>query len=199
MVGTEPGDNNRTECQSNNVANRCFIASAMYSATAWIVEVGFTPPDVTHTLPSTMKRFFTSWQRPQAFTTERSGSVPIRAVPSKCPGLFDAVARDAEIRLAPAAARISSVLGNAMLHHPPRVLADAIFDAGRGNAVTVLHFRIQRDAVVLFRQVLAGDTDAQPVTVQLTEDVMVFTAPWQTPGGDAIDRLGDRAGAAGEL
>src|ERR1700681_4128508 len=49
-----------------------------------MVEVGFTPPEVTQMLPSTMKRFFTSWQRPHSFTTERSGSVPIRGVPSKC-------------------------------------------------------------------------------------------------------------------
>jgi hypothetical protein len=31
-------------------------------------------------LPSTIKRFFTSWQRPHSFTTERSGSKPMRAV-----------------------------------------------------------------------------------------------------------------------
>ena len=60
------------------------MLSAMYSASAWIVEVGFTPPEVTKMLPSTMKRFFTSWLRPQEFTTERSGSLPMRAVPSRC-------------------------------------------------------------------------------------------------------------------
>ena len=31
---------------------------------AWMVDVGFTPPEVTQMFPSTMKRFFTSWQRP---------------------------------------------------------------------------------------------------------------------------------------
>ena len=35
-----------------------------------MVEVGFTPPEVTNTLPSTMNRFFTSWLRPQPLTTE---------------------------------------------------------------------------------------------------------------------------------
>ena len=49
-----------------------------------MVEVGFTPPEVTKTLPSTMKRFFTSCERPHSLTTERAGSVPIRAVPSRC-------------------------------------------------------------------------------------------------------------------
>ena len=37
-----------------------------------MVEVGLTPPDVTQMLPSTMNRFFTSWQRPHSLTTERS-------------------------------------------------------------------------------------------------------------------------------
>ena len=39
-----------------------------------MVDVGFTPPEVTQILPSTIKRFLTSWQRPHSFTTERSGS-----------------------------------------------------------------------------------------------------------------------------
>jgi hypothetical protein len=52
--------------------------SAMYSARAWMVEVGFTPPEVTQMLPSTIKRFFRSWQGPHSFTTERSGSKPTR-------------------------------------------------------------------------------------------------------------------------
>ena len=49
-----------------------------------MVLVGFTPPEVTKMLPSTMKRFFTSWLRPQEFTTEVSASSPMRAVPSRC-------------------------------------------------------------------------------------------------------------------
>ena len=35
-------------------------------------------------LPSTMKRFLTSWLRPHSLTTDRSGSVPMRAVPMLC-------------------------------------------------------------------------------------------------------------------
>jgi hypothetical protein len=72
-----------------------------------MVEVGFTPPPVTKTLPSTMNRFLTSWQRPHSFTTERSGSVPMRAVPRRWPGALSAV-REQNRRLAPAAVRISS-------------------------------------------------------------------------------------------
>ena len=44
----------------------------------------FTPPDVTKMLPSTTNRFFTSWLRPQLFTTEVAGSSPMRAVPIRC-------------------------------------------------------------------------------------------------------------------
>ena len=46
----------------------------MWSASAWIVDVGFTAPPVAKTLPSTTYRFGTSWERPWAFTTELSGS-----------------------------------------------------------------------------------------------------------------------------
>ena len=69
-----------------------------------MVEVGFTPPEVTQMLPSTMNRFFTSWQQPHAFTTQRSGSLPIRAVPRRCPGLFSAVREHIDV-LGRAAAR----------------------------------------------------------------------------------------------
>ena len=71
-----------------------------------MVEVGFTPPEVTQMLPSTMNRFFTSWQRPHGFTTERSGSVPIRAVPSRCQPPFR-IGLSTQILLAPAAVRTS--------------------------------------------------------------------------------------------
>src|SRR6516225_6149125 len=48
-----------------------------------MVEVGFTPPEVTKRLPSTMNKFFTSCDRPHGFTTERAGSAPMRAVPRR--------------------------------------------------------------------------------------------------------------------
>src|ERR1700757_4760073 len=71
---------------------------------AWIVEVGLTPPEVTQMLPSTMKRFFTSWQRPHSLTTERAGFRPMRAVPSRWPGLLRS-AREHPIYFAPAVAK----------------------------------------------------------------------------------------------
>jgi len=46
--------------QSNSVAKRCLMLSAMYSASACMVHVGFTPPEVTKSEPSTMNKFFTS-------------------------------------------------------------------------------------------------------------------------------------------
>ena len=60
----------RAQRQSNRLASRCFIWSATYRARAWIVEVGFTPAEVTKMLPSTMNRFLTSWLRPHSLTTE---------------------------------------------------------------------------------------------------------------------------------
>ena len=56
----------------------------MYSVSAWMVAVGLTPAEVTKMLPSTMNRFFTSWLRPHSLTTDRVGSLPMRAVPIKC-------------------------------------------------------------------------------------------------------------------
>ena len=71
-----------------------------------MVEVGFTPPLVTQMLPSTMNRFFTSWLRPHPLTTERSGSLPMRAVPSRCQPLLGTCSR--KTVWAPASFRISS-------------------------------------------------------------------------------------------
>ena len=109
-------------------------------------------------------------------------------MPSKCPGLFNTVREMQKFARHPPRSRISSAraMPCSIIRRVFSLMRYSIL--GAGNAVTVLQFRIQRDAIVLFRQVLAGDTDAQPVTVQLTEDVMVFVAPWQTPSGHAIDR-----------
>src|SRR6185503_15395845 len=113
-----------------------------------MVEVGFTPPDVTNTLPSTMKRFFTSCERPHSLTTERSGSVPMRAVPSRCQPPHG-IGELTQMSLAPA------------------VLADRVVDLWRGNAVAVLQYRIQRDPIMLLRQVLANRRKPEPMTVEL--------------------------------
>jgi hypothetical protein len=59
------------------------MLSAIRSAKAWIVDVTFTPPDVTPDAALDVNRFFTSWQRPPSFTTERSASVSMRAVPRR--------------------------------------------------------------------------------------------------------------------
>ena len=50
-----------------------------------MVLVGFTPPDVTNTLPSIIPKLGESWAMHQRSTTERVGSFPILAVPMKCP------------------------------------------------------------------------------------------------------------------
>ena len=89
--------------------------------------------------------------------------------------------------------------GDAVLHHAPRVLADRVVDPRRRDAVAVLQHRIQRDPVVLLRQVLAGDADLQAVVEQLAIDAVMVPAPGQPPRRDAGDRLVHRAGAAGEL
>jgi len=70
-----------------------------------MVDVGFTPPEVTQMLPSTMKRFFTSWQRPHSFTR----NARVEAHPRGAQQVARAVQHGAGGRyfFAPAAARIS--------------------------------------------------------------------------------------------
>jgi isopenicillin N synthase-like dioxygenase len=65
-----------------------------------VAQSYFTLPKVTQMLTSTMKRFFTSWQRHHSVATEHSGSGPMRAVPSRCSGLFSTV-REQEMFVAP--------------------------------------------------------------------------------------------------
>jgi len=62
---------------------RAQMPSAQRRASAPMVEVGFTAALVVNELPSTMNRFFRSCAWCQAFTTDRLGSVPMRAVPSR--------------------------------------------------------------------------------------------------------------------
>jgi hypothetical protein len=91
--------------RSHNSANGG-ISTAVASASYGIVRVGFTAAAVTKMLPSTMNRFLTSWLRPHSFTTDRAGSVPIRAVPIKCQPPSGTGASD-QTSCAPAARRIS--------------------------------------------------------------------------------------------
>ena len=172
------------------------MLSAMYSASAWIVEVGFTPPEVTKMLPSTMNRFFTSWLRPQEFTTERAGSLPMRAVPSRCQPPYT-TGRTAWMCRAPAAARISLPRVDREVQHAAGVLADGVVDPGRRDAVAVLQHRIERDPVVLLGQVLGADADLHAVADHAAEGVVVALAPGQQAVGLGVDRLGADADGRG--
>jgi hypothetical protein len=66
-----------------------------------------------------------------------------------------------------------------VLHHAARVLADGVVDPGSGNAVTILQFRIERDAIVLLRQVVAGHADAHSTIEELAIDAVMIRAPRQ--------------------
>src|SRR3954463_540857 len=86
-----------------------------------------------------------------------------------------------------------------MLHHLPAVLADRVVDLWRGNAVAVLQYRIQRDLIVLLRQVLANRRKLEPRTVELAEDAVMIGAPRQDALLLSDDSLEHRPGAANEL
>ena len=49
-----------------------------------MVVVGFTPPEVTKTTAVDDEQVLHIVARPHSLTTERSGSLPIRAVPIRC-------------------------------------------------------------------------------------------------------------------
>ena len=89
--------------------------------------------------------------------------------------------------------------GDAVLHHAPGVLADRVVDLRRRDAMAVLQDWVQRDAVVLLRQILARNADQQQPVVQRTEDAVMVLAPREATGGHAGDRFVRRASAAGEL
>src|SRR5207247_8209873 len=65
--------------------------------------------------------------------------------------------------------------------------------------VTVLQDGIERDAVVLFREILADRGDAQPMAVELAEHAMVIRAPRQNALLLAHDGLEHWSCAADEL
>ena len=117
-------------------------------------------------LPSTMNRFFTSWQRPHSLTTERSGSVPMRAVPSRCQPPFRIGLSTADI--AGAGGRQDLLRPrDAVVHHRRRVLAHACSRSSAPGCRCVLQHRIERDAVVLLRQVLADRRQPDAAVEQL--------------------------------
>ncbi|UCF52213.1 MAG: hypothetical protein JSV48_23570, partial [Bradyrhizobium sp.] len=86
-----------------------------------------------------------------------------------------------------------------MVHHLLAVLADRVVDLRRGNAMAVLQHRIERDAIVFLRQILADRGEAQPVAVELAEDAVMIGAPWQNALLLADDGLEHGSGAAHEL
>ena len=70
---------------------------------------------------------------------------------------------------------------------------------GRRDAVGVLQHRIERDGVVLLRQVLADRHHAGAVAEQLAIGAVVFGAPRQAADLHAMHRGHHRVLAAGEL
>src|SRR6516225_2553665 len=89
--------------------------------------------------------------------------------------------------------------GDAVLHHPCRVLANPVVDPRRRDAVAVLPHRIERDAVMLLWQVLADRGQAKAMAVEAAEGGVMACTPGQEPLGFAGDGLGDRPDAAAEL
>ena len=65
--------------------------------------------------------------------------------------------------------------------------------------MAVLQHGIERDAVVLLRQILADRGDAQAMAVELAEDAVMVRAPRQNALLLARDGLEHRPGAAAEL
>src|SRR5438046_9472557 len=86
-----------------------------------------------------------------------------------------------------------------MLHHLPAVLADRVVDPRRRDPMTVLQDGIERDAVVLFREILADRGDAQPMAVELAEHAVMIGAPRQNALLLARDGLEHRSCAADTL
>ena len=100
----------------------------------------------------------------------------MRAVPRRWPGLFSAV-REQHSRCGAGGGQDLLGAGDAVLHHAARVLADRVVDPGRRDAVAVLQHGIERDAIVLLRQVVAGDADPHPVLEHLAVDAMMVARP----------------------
>src|SRR5579859_7723132 len=86
-----------------------------------------------------------------------------------------------------------------VLHHLPRVLANGVVDPRRRDSVAVLQHGVERDAIMLLRQILADRGDREPVAIELAEDAVMVRAPWQDTLLLARDRLEHRPRAAAEL
>src|SRR6266702_7641621 len=88
---------------------------------------------------------------------------------------------------------------DAVFDHLLAVLADRVIDPRRRDAVAVLQPEIERDAVMLLRQILADGGGRNPMAVELAEDAVVVRAPRQNAFGLARDRFEHRPGTAAEL
>src|ERR1700753_2710462 len=86
-----------------------------------------------------------------------------------------------------------------MIHHRLRVRADGVIALRRRDAMAVLQHGIERDAVVLLRQILADRGEMHTVAVQLAEDAVMIPTPGQDPLLRARDRLEHGTCAAAEL
>ena len=75
--------------------------------------------------------------------------------------------------------------GDRVIQHAAGVLADGVVDLRRRNAVAILQHRIERDPVMLLRQILA-DADRHAVTDQAAERIVMALAPGQRPLASAF-------------
>src|SRR5439155_2742300 len=76
---------------------------------------------------------------------------------------------------------------------------DPVVDPRRRDAVAVLQHRVERDAVVLLRQILADRRQAEAMTIEAAKGGVMALAPGQEALRFAGDSLGDRPDAAAEL
>ena len=118
-------------------------------------------------LPSTMDKFFTSWQRPHSFTTERSRSVPMRVafLLHDVFGIgFDEIA--VTIQRSPAACRqLAARARDHVREARPRFqvdkqrgleIASAFFAASRNSDITALRAMLAADISCLRTAAASG-------------------------------------------
>ena len=127
--------------RSAAVSARC---SAARKANDAMVEVGFNPPPVTMTEPSTMNRFATSWDRPYSFTTDVDKSWPAPRGAQQVPRGHQWIEERVD-----SASRLVH-FGHASDHevdHLPRVRADRVVDLWCGQTTAVGQTVIEGDGV----------------------------------------------------
>ena len=124
------------------------------------------PAAVTKMLPSTMKRFFTSWLRPRSLTTDRAGSVPIRAVTHQMPTAFRDRRFVSQIVCPCGAENLAAAL-DGVVQHAPAVLAHPIGDLViLGAGMPSVSFSTGSSATVLCSSGRSSQIAATPVRWQ---------------------------------